>query len=670
MDNNINNSNNTNNKNENADNFRDINDINDINNKNDANDINDIKGFADSDEFNDMKNFALNGGADASAPAAARSSGENPDAKPADKNKFKINDYSISGFIRAIRDYWRNISRKTKITVISSTAFAILCIVIAVVVLNIGSYVTTYTGLDDREAGEIMSILNTYNVKYRWDNTLKTVSLKEKDQATAVAALAMEGYPRIGRVVYEASSGGGLFDTKEDKQRRYNQDLENKLGATINTMNGIDSAIVTLSLPDNSRNILTQDQQPSKASILLHIKPGYAISRETVQSIENLIEKSVDNLNADNISISDSSGKMLNNYSDDTSMMTLVEVKKNYQLEQERYINQKVEELFGALFGIDGMRVASTVTADFNKLIEEAKNYLGINVDENGEQSGLVVGKAMDRTVSSSNDSNAMGAAGTDLNIDEDGYYEALVDDEDGAYMDDYHFTEERVVNYVISQMERTAPEITDVSLTVFLDYDIIEEKFIDYDEDNMIRALANATGINAVAMKNLPADTLLDSDYYSNYISIVALPFPKPEEPEERIPIEDIFGLTPFQVLVAVGAGLIVMIVIVTIIIIAANNKNRRRVEPEEYDKYDRQAVLVGEGGDLDLNAFGIAAARHAAEYEYETPQNADDDITPIKAKEQMLKRQIKMFTDQNPEIAAQLIRTLMTAKKQGGGT
>lgn len=650
-------------------------------------DLGNINGFVNSDEFNDMENFALNGNEgnnandnnavnpgiteNAGSPDLFDSNNKNDKNKAnranktnanlkekTNKNKTKQNPFSISGFINSVKEFWLNLSRRTKILTGVSAAIGIVLIIALVAVLNTSPYVTTYTRLDDQEAGEIMNILDSYNVKYNWDNTLKTLSLRERDQAAAVAALAMEGYPRIGRLAYEPSSGGGLFETKDDKQKRYNQDLENKLAAAVGTMNGIDAAIVTLSLPDNSRNTLTQDQQPAKASVLLHIKPGYSLSRETVMSIENLIEKSVENLSVENISVSDSAGKILNNYSDDTSMMTLVDIKKKYQLEQENYINQKVIELLGAPFGLDGIRVASTVTADFNKLVEEAKNYYGINVDEDtGVQSGLPVARATDRTISSSSDPNAMGAAGTNLNIDADGYYEAPVDPESGDFADDYHFTEELVVNYVISQMERTSPEITDVSLAVFLDADIVLD-FDDYDPDEMIRALATATGINSVAMRNLPPDTALDAEYYGNYISIISLPFPKPDEPyENEMQFETIFDLTPFQFLLAVGAGLIVIIIIIIILIILANNRSRRRMESDE-DAYAGQTVLAGEGGGLDLSSLGLAAAKHAVASER---NDIEDDFMPIEAKEQMLKRQIKMFTTQNPEIAAQLIRTLM---------
>ncbi|MCL2773723.1 MAG: flagellar M-ring protein FliF [Oscillospiraceae bacterium] len=639
-------------------------------NSNNSNNSDNMNEFVGSDEFNNLEKFTDKNNADKSGKSnntGSNSGIPKSNVKSGDgakKNKFKINDFSVSGIWNAVKDWWKNLAGKTKVRGGVAAACVILFLIILTAILNASSYAMTYTNLDSQEAGEIINILNSYKIKYKWDNALRTISLKENDQAKAIAALAAEGYPKKGEIVYDTVPSGGMFETESDKKARLQQDLENRLGATINTITGVDYAAVNLTIPDNSMNTLLSQQQPSTAAVLLHLKPGYTLSTDTVKGIELIIEKSVEGLTEDNISITDGDGKILNDFSNstDSSMLTVADIKKNYELEKESYINQKVMDILAGPFGADGVRVASTVTADFDKFVQEAKNYTGTNVDENGVQSGILASQATDRTVTSNSDPNAAGAAGTATNTDANGYYEAPVDTTTGDYSDDNHLTEEYLANYVLTQMERTSPDITNMSLTVVVDSNNEPDGFV---EDDLIMALATATGINNIAMKNMQPGDVLNADYYRQYISVVEMPFQGTAPADETTAtVPEFFGLSPFQLLLAAGAGVILLIILVIIVIILAKNSRRRRIQSEMEEE---NALLAADGVmGSDANSLGMALAKHAA---YSSDKDRDEDeITPIEAKEQMLKRQIKMFTDQNPEIAAQLIRTLIKEDQPNG--
>jgi flagellar M-ring protein FliF len=157
--------------------------------------------------------------------------------------------------------------------------------------------------------------------------------------------------------------------------------------------------------------------------------------------------------------------------------------------------------------------------------------------------------------------------------------------------------------------------------------------------------------------------------DLLRSYISIVAAPFPdRVTDTEPRTPIEE--GRQLFHLLMLLGAAIIVIIILVICIIAILSKKSREREEAEERAAAVLAAERMGMGIpslDPSANQFGMAAGRYAAASE-SAGENPDDGLT-IERKEQNLKRQIKLFAEQNPEIAAQLVRTLIKGDELPSG-
>jgi flagellar biosynthesis/type III secretory pathway M-ring protein FliF/YscJ len=111
------------------------------------------------------------------------------------------------------------------------------------------------------------------------------------------------------------------------------------------------------------------------------------------------------------------------------------------------------------------------------------------------------------------------------------------------------------------------------------------------------------------------------------------------------------------FEFWLAIGAGLILLIMFAVLLIALA--KRARRVREEEEEEYAGYGPVPVSG---EMDAFARAIGRTAVADEI-----GGDEIS-IELKEENLKKQIKIFVDQNPEIAAQLIKTMLKGEETGG--
>ncbi len=85
----------------------------------------------------------------------------------------------------------------------------------------------------------------------------------------------------------------------------------------IEALDDIDKANVVITMPDNSNALVTSEVVPVTASVIIYPKPGSDITtnRRKIEGIQKLLLKAVSGLTDENITISDSSGTILNDFS-------------------------------------------------------------------------------------------------------------------------------------------------------------------------------------------------------------------------------------------------------------------------------------------------------------------------------------------------------------------
>src|SRR5690554_2334489 len=183
-----------------------------------------------------------------------------------------------------LNEYYNSFDKKQKIKIGLGSLFLVLALSLAVMYLSKPNYVPVYSNLSLEDAATITSKLDEMGINWKDERGGTTILVPDKDVNKARMNLAIEGFPDKGITWEDALNDNGLTTTSEERKMRYLRAEMNSLARTIEEINGVNSARVHLTVPDNS-SFLFNNHNQSKASIFLSLKPGFKLSQQQVNGI-------------------------------------------------------------------------------------------------------------------------------------------------------------------------------------------------------------------------------------------------------------------------------------------------------------------------------------------------------------------------------------------------
>ena len=171
------------------------------------------------------------------------------------------------------------------------------------------SYTTMRTGLDPAETGKITAALDEAGIGYELQNNGTALAVEKSKSAQAQVALAEGGLGGASKKPgYELLSEQKLGASDFQQRQTYQRALEGELANTIGQIEGVTGADVRLTLPDDE--LFADESKPSTAAVLLSGN-GTDLESASVRGIANLVASSVEGLKAENVTITDATGRMI-----------------------------------------------------------------------------------------------------------------------------------------------------------------------------------------------------------------------------------------------------------------------------------------------------------------------------------------------------------------------
>ncbi len=495
-----------------------------------------------------------------------------------------------------LKQFWGNASKGLKRMIIIGTIAIILVALVFSILLNVKDYVVIYDQLTTKEASEILVQIQQMKVDVKLDGA-GTVMVPKKDESRVRMALAVAGFPKSGLSYYMMEQGSGMLTTDYERQQYVNAQLQERIAASIRTLDGVKDAIVTITVPDDNGFYLQEKEAPT-ASVIIHMGNGDLLSEKQVMGIQNLIVKSVSGHTRDNVAISDSGGNdLLGEYAGDSQAYTKIGITK----EIENTIQKKILSVLEGPYGKNKLRISVTAAVDTDDLFKEEIIY---TPSPDGDNRGVINQESKSEETSSSRDGDG-GIAGTSSNSEIPTYPSSGVPGDSS-----YSSTDEStsyLVSQVISQFQKDGAKIESVSIGIAIDKAVFEPG----EKDKVINLIAYSIGVepDSIAVENF--------QFYSPVQDI-------------RVPDKDGIGKDKILLYAIIGGVAILILTVIAIILI--RRRGKKNVELE--------AQVQANGEQMD-DLFG----------EEPIPQ-----ITPVKDARM---EQVKEFALSNPEIAAQMIRS-----------
>ncbi|HOV91746.1 MAG TPA: flagellar basal-body MS-ring/collar protein FliF [Candidatus Kapabacteria bacterium] len=267
-----------------------------------------------------------------------------------------------------IKEQVQNVAKRYRTWQIAVGVIAVLAVIVGLVYLIVSSnsrsdYAVLYNELSAQDAGKIAEKLKESKVQYKLEDGGSTI-LVPKDQVYETRIqLASEGLPESNLVGYEIFDNTNLGMSDFVQKLNYRRAMEGELARTINSLEEVKSSRVHIVIPEKA--LFKEDQKEPTASVTLQLKPGKTISNASILGIQNLIAKSVEGLNPDNVTIIDYRGKIISQEAiDKNSIAGLTASQQQMQMQTDQYLTQKVQSLLDNVLGVENS--SAKVTSDLN----------------------------------------------------------------------------------------------------------------------------------------------------------------------------------------------------------------------------------------------------------------------------------------------------------------
>jgi flagellar M-ring protein FliF len=292
----------------------------------------------------------------------------------------------INNLRQKLKEFWESKSKAQKIRIGLSVALVILMVSILGYFMTRPNYVTLYSNLDEKDAGEIVKKLDDMKIPYQLTDGGRTILTDAKDVYKVRLELAREGLPKGGQIGFSDIFGKTRLGTTEwEKQIQYTQALQGELARTIEEMEQVETARVHIVQPQKSLFIEPNAQREPSAAVFLKIKPGKELTEEETRGIINLIAHSVEGLKPENITIVDEHGRILSNIplSEEENTKELVNAQLAIQENFQKRLQSSVQSLLEQIFGPGNVAVRVNAQLDFDKKTVENRTFSPPNPEFN-----------------------------------------------------------------------------------------------------------------------------------------------------------------------------------------------------------------------------------------------------------------------------------------------
>jgi len=233
-------------------------------------------------------------------------------------------------------------------------------------------YRVLYANLSDRDGGAIIESLQQQNIPYKFAEGGGALLVPSKLVHETRLRLASQGLPKGGTAGFELMESQKFGTSQFLEQVNYQRSLEGELARSMQTLAAVQSARVHLAIPKPS--VFVKDRQKPSASVVLALFPGRVLDPGQVNGIVHLVSSSIPNMSAQNVTILDQSGNMLNAAREGNQQLMDESQLKYIRNIEQGYI-KRIEAILSPITGPQNVKAQVTANINFSRVEETAEIY-------------------------------------------------------------------------------------------------------------------------------------------------------------------------------------------------------------------------------------------------------------------------------------------------------
>lgn len=531
-----------------------------------------------------------------------------------------MKDFNIKESTVKIKEYVQKMPEKSKKNLIIVVGAIVLFAVILTIVLNVsgGKYVSLYTDLSASDSSKVYQSLLDKGADVKVGSN-GDILVRKEEYDIWILQLAAEDFPQSALPYDVFSSHSGMTATESEKAQWLLYQLQDRIQATLERMECVDSATVTITVPETSGYVWDTATETEKASagVLLSLRDDVVISGEQVSAIRNLIAASVPEMEPEDVKVVDATTMLeLTATTDDNGQSSTTDL--NFELMVQKQIEDNVVRLLTPRYGTSGVVAVAKVTIDYDKMMTEKYE---VSPDKNGD--GYISHNDGSYTINGT--VPAGDVAGEENNTDVPTYGYTSPEDENG--LTDYTWNNDYDYGYIKTQIESGNAILKRATVSVLVD----DSKLTTPRKEELVELVSGCTDI--------PEDL----------ISVSAFNVPESDEDSSDDGEKDsVPGLLNLPMWVYIAAGVALLLIIIVIIVIVTTVKRKKKAKLEALAEAEEQARIEEEN----------RKQQEIDNYKLSLEEIAKGKVNP---KDEAILEEVRNFAKENPQVTANLLRSWM---------
>lgn len=234
-------------------------------------------------------------------------------------------------------------------------------------------YRPLYTDLPRQEAASVTSWLKENGVPYHLENNGRSIYVPAGMVYETRLNLAGAGLPKQSGVGFEIFDKQNFGVTKFTQKINFQRAMQGELSRTISALEAVKSARVHLVLPEE--RLLQEQQEPTKASVVVDLAGGSGLNRGQSRAIVHLVAGSIEGLGKNRVTVIDTSGRTLTENSGQETGMAMLPDKLKFKNKLETRLEDRVQSLLDRALGRGNSLVRITAALDFTREAITSEEY-------------------------------------------------------------------------------------------------------------------------------------------------------------------------------------------------------------------------------------------------------------------------------------------------------
>ncbi|MCK5172467.1 MAG: flagellar M-ring protein FliF, partial [Planctomycetes bacterium] len=240
-----------------------------------------------------------------------------------------------------------------------------------------------FGGVSPEEASAMVDKISESDIPYQLRGGGTSIYVPREHVNQLRLKLASEGLPQGGQNGYKIFDNEKIGVSPLVQQINYNRAIQDELAKTIQMIDGVNFARVHLVRPEES--MFAMAPKKATASVVIRLKPGWAISPDKVVAITNLVSTAIDGLSSNDVTVVNSQGILLTSQAGGSGVVTSANTFMDYKTRVEQTQAAKVSEMLEMVLGPGRSNVKVSAEVDMTSLQTETIAYeKGVAQEETG----------------------------------------------------------------------------------------------------------------------------------------------------------------------------------------------------------------------------------------------------------------------------------------------